>query len=154
VIRNILHLAAALSASASIATVAGAQSSSADSAAAVAVTQRFHQALAASDSTLAVSLLADDVLVLESGAIQNRADYLSHHLGADMKASHDSRGVRTVVRVTVVGSLAYVASSTLTPSTGAEGNNGSELAELMIVSRGATGWKIRAVHWSSRRRRP
>jgi hypothetical protein len=44
-----------------------------DSAGAVATVARFHEALAAQDSVRALSLLASDVLVLESGAIQTRA---------------------------------------------------------------------------------
>ncbi|MEP6831790.1 MAG: nuclear transport factor 2 family protein [Gemmatimonas sp.] len=126
---------------------------SADSVAAVAAVERFHGALAASDSALAVSVLADDALVIESGAIQSRAEYLGGHLGADMKASQGSKGVRSVTKVTVVGTMAYVVSKTETPASGAEGSTASELVELMVVSKSTNGWKIRAVHWSSRRRR-
>ena len=133
--------------------IAVAQSARTDSANAVAAIEQFHNALAASDSVLAVSLLTDDVAIIESGTIQSRAEYLSHHLGADMKASQGGKGVRTLVKVTVVSTMAYVVSKTETPPSGVEGNTGSELAELMVVSKTANGWKIRAVHWSSRRRR-
>lgn len=124
-----------------------------DSAAAVGAVEQFHAALAAADSARAVGLLSDDVLILESGAVQTRAEYLSGHLGADMKASQGPKGERTALKVTVVGDAAYVVSKTITPPTGAQGSTGSESAELMLVSKTATGWKIRAVHWSSRRRR-
>ena len=103
---------------------------------------------------MSVSLLADDVLIVESGHIQTRSDYLGGHLGADMKASQGSTGVRTVVKVSIVGDAAYVVSKTVTPPTAAVGSTGSELAELMVLSKSSAGWKIRAVHWSSRRRRP
>lgn len=147
--RFVLLVALALTA----AGTASAQPSRSDSAQAIAAIEQFHDALAASDSVLAVSLLTDDVAIIESGAIQSRAEYLSHHLGADMKASQGSKGVRTLIRVTVVGTMACVISKTETPPSGAEGNTGSELAELIVVSKTAHGWKIRAVHWSSRRRR-
>ena len=124
-----------------------------DSTAAVAAVEQFHAALAAADSARAVGLLSDDVLILESGAVQTRAEYLGGHLGADMKASQGPKGERTVLKVTIVGDAAYVISKTVTPPTGAQGSTGSESAELMIVSKTPTGWKIRAVHWSSRRRR-
>ena len=124
-----------------------------DSTAAVAAVEQFHAALAAADSARAVGLLSDDVLILESGAVQTRAEYLGGHLGADMKASQGPRGERTVLKVTIVGDAAYVISKTVTPPTGAQGSTGSESAELMVVSKTPTGWKIRAVHWSSRRRR-
>lgn len=124
-----------------------------DSAGAVAAVEQFHAALAAGDSARAVGVLTDDVLVIEAGAIQTRAEYLGGHLGADMKASRDSKSERAVVQIRVVGDMAYVVSKTVTPPTGAAGNTGSELAELMVVSRTGSSWKIRAVHWSSRRRR-
>ena len=124
-----------------------------DSAAAAAVVEQFHAALAAGDSARVVSLLADDVVIAEAGAIETRTEYIGHHLGADMKASRSSKGDRTVVRVTVMRDAAFIAARTINPPTGAQGNTGSELAELMIVSRTSSGWRIRAVHWSSRRRR-
>lgn len=138
---------------AALVTAGSAVAQNPDSVAAVAAVERFHGALAASDSALAVSVLADDALVIESGAIQSRAEYLSHHLGADMKGSQGSKGVRSVSNVTVVGTMAYVVSKTETPARGAKGSTASELVELMVVSRTTNGWKIRAVHWSSRRRR-
>lgn len=132
---------------------ASAQSTGTDSSAAVATVEGFHSALAARDSVRAVALLANDALILESGAIQSRAEYLSHHLGADMAAMQGSKGVRTVVAVRVVADAAYIVSKTLTPASGAEGSTPSESAELMVLSKTALGWSIRAVHWSSRRRR-
>lgn len=133
--------------------VAGAQTVRVDSTNAVATVMQFHAALAAADSAKAVSLLADDVMVLESGAIQTRGEYLSHHLGADMKASVGSKAQRSIVRVSLTGGTAVVVSKSVSPPTGAEGNTGSEMAELMVVAKTAAGWQIRAVHWSSRRRK-
>ena len=129
------------------------QGSRSDSVAAVAAVAQFHAALAAADSVRAVSMLADDVMIIESGAIQTRSDYLGHHLGADMKASAGSKAERSVVRVSVTGNTAIIVSKSVSPPTGAEGNTGSEMAELMVLSNSASGWQIRAVHWSSRRRR-
>jgi ketosteroid isomerase-like protein len=131
----------------------GAQGSRTDSAGAVASVTAFHAALAAADSARAVSFLAQDVMILESGAIQTRMEYLGHHLGADMKASAGSKAERSVVRVSLSGTTAIVVSKSLTPPTGAEGNTGSEMAELMVLGKSSAGWEIRAVHWSSRRRR-
>ena len=132
---------------------AGAQATRTDSASAVATVAQFHAALASADSVRAISFLANDVMILESGAIQTRTEYLGHHLGADMKASAGSKAERSVVRVSVSGNTAIVVSKSVTPPTGAEGNTGSEMAELMVLSKASTGWEIRAVHWSSRRRR-
>ena len=131
----------------------GAQTPRADSVAAVSAVEQFHAAIGAADSVRAVSFLADDVLIMESGAIQTRSDYLGGHLRADMKGGQGSKGERTVMKVSIVGHAAYVVAKTVTPPSGAQGSAGSELAELMVLSKTTTGWRIRAVHWSSRRRR-
>lgn len=130
-----------------------AQPSRADSSAVSTAVAQFHDALTAGDSVRAVAMLASDALVLEGGAIETRAEYLSHHLGADMAASRDSKGTRTVVQVRVTGDAAYVVSRTVTPPTGEEGSTGAQMAELMVLERTTAGWKIQAIHWSSRRRR-
>ena len=137
---------------------AAGQSSRADSIAATAAVDDFHAALAAGDSSRAVARLAEDVLIIEAGGIQTRAEYLGGHLGADIKASQGRKEDRTVVRVTVIGDVAYIVSRTITPpapapSGAAPSGNGSESAELMVVAKSGGMWKIRAVHWSSRRRR-
>ncbi len=124
-----------------------------DSSEVVATVARFHDALTAGDSVRAVALLASNVHILESGAIETRAEYLGHHLGADMKASKSSKGTRSVVQVQVLGNAAYVVSKTITPPTGEKDSTGSQMAELMVLGRTATGWTIQAIHWSSRRRR-
>lgn len=133
---------------------AAAQASPTDSTRAVAAAEQFHAALAGADSARAVAVLAEDILIMEAGAIQTKAEYLGGHLGADMKASQGPKGERTVLKVSVMGDAAIIASRTVTAPTAVQGSTGSELAELMVLSRGASGWKIRAIHWSSRRRRP
>ena len=147
------RLSAFLACAVALTSSAKAQSPRADSAAAVAAVEQFHAALTAGDSARAVAQLGDDVVIVESGAIETRADYLGHHLGADMKASQGSKGERSLVKVTLLGDVAYVVSKTVNPPTGAAGNTGSEMAELMVVAKTNGAWKIRAVHWSSRRRR-
>ena len=147
--RMIFFLGAALACASS----AQAQSPATDSTSATRVVQQYHAALAAGDSILAVSLLADDAVIVESGAIETRSAYIGHHLGADMQASKNSKGTRVVQSVRLAGGAAWVISKTTTPPSGAQGSTGSEMAELMVLSRTPSGWKIRAVHWSSRRLR-
>ncbi|HEX4932409.1 MAG TPA: hypothetical protein VFV33_04465, partial [Gemmatimonadaceae bacterium] len=55
-----------------------------DSAAVVATVDRLHQALEAGDSAQVLGLLADDVVVLESGGFEDRGEFRSHHLPADI----------------------------------------------------------------------
>lgn len=51
-----------------------------DSAAVASVIAKYHEALAAGDSTGALALLSDDAVILESGGVETRAEYRSHHL--------------------------------------------------------------------------
>ena len=130
-----------------------AQTTRADSAGAVAAVQRFHDALAAGESAGAATLLSADVMIVESGNMQSRLDYPGGHFGVDLKASKNSKGVRTMVKASVVGDVAHVVSHTVTPPTGANGSTDSEMAELMVPSKSSSAWMLRAVPSSSRRRR-
>src|SRR5215211_6274960 len=56
-----------------------------DSADVVAAVMKYHAALASGDSAAALTLLTDDVTVLESGSVESRADYRAHHLPADIE---------------------------------------------------------------------
>lgn len=133
---------------------ASSQSKSTDSTAVIAAIDAFHAALRAGDSTRVVSLLAPDAMIIEAGTIETRAEYVSGHLAADIKASRGTPGDRTVVAVTVIGNAAFVTARTVTSTTGAQGTTPvSELAELMVVAKSDGVWKVRAIHWSSRRRR-
>ena len=129
-----------------------AQSTAADSAAVVRSVERFHAALAAGDSVSAMALLDTGVMVLESGDLESRSDYLRHHLPADMAFARAVSSSRDVRRVTISGNAAWVIATSRT--TGAfEGRAvDSEGAELMVLTRTAEGWRIAAIHWSSHRR--
>jgi ketosteroid isomerase-like protein len=124
----------------------------ADSLAVVATVAAFNAAMAAGDSARVVSVLAEDLLVIEGGVIETRAEYVAHHLAADIKASQTRTAEHTILKVSVTGSAAYVVTRTVTPPPAAGGTAG-ESAELMVLTRAVGGWRIRSVHWSSRRRR-
>src|SRR5690554_4470122 len=55
-----------------------------DSAEVAAAVERYHAALASGDSAAAVSLLAPDAVILESGGFETREEYISHHLPSDI----------------------------------------------------------------------
>jgi ketosteroid isomerase-like protein len=129
-----------------------AQAAPADSLAVVATVAAFNAAMAAGDSARVVSVLAEDLLVIEGGVIETRAEYVAHHLAADIKASQTRTAEHTILKVSVTGSAAYVVTRTVTPPPAAGGTAG-ESAELMVLTRAVGGWRIRSVHWSSRRRR-
>jgi ketosteroid isomerase-like protein len=124
-----------------------------DSADVVAVVTRFHSALVAGDSAAALALLSPDMLILESGAVETRVEYRAHHLPADIDFARALPSTRVTVRIQVLGDAAWVVSTSLTQGQANGRQVNSAGAELVVLSRTATGWQIRAIHWSSRNRR-
>jgi uncharacterized GH25 family protein/ketosteroid isomerase-like protein len=125
-----------------------------DSAAAVAAVVKFHAALAAGDSASALALLANDVVILESGGIETREEYRSHHLPGDMAFARAVRSERSPLKAVVLGDVAWVTGTSTTTGEYRGRAVNSAGAELVILTRTAQGWRISAVHWSSRTRRP
>src|SRR5688500_12826616 len=125
-----------------------------DSAAVVAVVSKYHAALAAGDSVGALALLADDAVILESGGVETRAEYRSHHLPGDISFAKSIKSQRGPVHVRLQGDVAWASSTSATQGEMNGRTINSEGAELMVLVRTAQGWKISAIHWSSRQRRP
>jgi ketosteroid isomerase-like protein len=124
-----------------------------DSSEVVAAVAKFHAALASGDSSGALALLASDAVVLESGGVETRADYGAHHLKADIDFARAVPSTRTVTRVTVQGDAAWVVSTSLTQGEMNGRAINSVGAELTVLRRTPAGWRISAIHWSSRNRR-
>ena len=124
-----------------------------DSAAVAGVIAKYHEALAAGDSTAALALLAEDAVILESGGVETRAEYRSHHLPGDIGFAKAIKSQRGAVYVRVHGDVAWASSTSTTQGE----TNGRAInsvgAELMVLMRTGQGWKISAIHWSSRQRR-
>jgi ketosteroid isomerase-like protein len=118
------------------------------------VVHAYDRALRTGDSTAALALLADDAIVLESGGMETRAEYRSHHLPSDIEFTRAVQGTQSPLRVKVRGDVAWVASTSVAQGTFRGRPVNSVGAELMVLTRGAAGWKIAAIHWSSRARRP
>ncbi len=125
-----------------------------DSSEVAAVVEKFHAALAAGDSVAALALLADDVVILESGTRESRADYRAHHLGADIAFARAVPSRRGPIRVQVRGDVAWATGTSTTEGEYRGRPVNSAGAELMVLVRETGGWKIHAIHWSSRSRRP
>jgi len=126
---------------------------SSDSSDVVTVVGTFHQALAAGDSVRALAVLAQDVLIIESGGIETRAEYRAHHLPADIQFARAVPSTHTVMRVTVKGDAAWVVSSSVTQGQTNGRSVNAAGAELVVLHRSESGWQITTVHWSSRPRR-
>ena len=130
----------------------GAQSrDSADVAAAV---HAYDRALREGDSTAALALLAPDAVILESGGIETREEYRSHHLPGDIAYARAVPSESGPVHVRVRGDVAWAWSTSSSQGEYRGRQINSAGAELMVLVRTPTGWKISAIHWSSRARRP
>ena len=121
-----------------------------DSAAVAAVVHEYHQALASGDSTAAMALLAADVVILESGGMETREEYRSHHLQSDIAFARAVTSDRGPIAVEVRGDVAWAASTSTTRGQYRDRTINSAGAELMVLTRTPDGWRISAIHWSSR----
>lgn len=129
------------------------RASGGDSAAVVAAIQRYHAALASGDSIAARELLTDDATILESGGVETKAEYLSHHLPGDIAFARAVPRERSEIAVTVVGDVAWASSTSSVRGRFRDRDIDSAGAELMVLERQPEGWRIAAIHWSSRARR-
>lgn len=127
--------------------------SSGDSAAVADAVHRFHAALEAGDTAAALGLLAPDVRVLESGGLETLEEYRSHHLPGDMAFAGAVTREAGPLSVTVAGDAAWVVSTSRTSGTFRDRQIDAIGVELMVLTREADGWRIRAIHWSSRQAR-
>jgi len=124
-----------------------------DSVAVTEIVSRYHAALARSDSAAALQLLAPDAVILESGGVETRDEYRSHHLPADIAFAAAVPMKRSITRVTARGDVAWVASTSTSQGEFRGRAVNSAGAELMVLTRTSDGWRISAIHWSSRTRR-
>jgi ketosteroid isomerase-like protein len=124
-----------------------------DSSTVAALITAFHDALASGDTAEVARLLGPEVRVLESGGLETREQYLSHHLPGDMAFAAAVDRERAPIEVTVMGEVAWAVSSSRTTGTFRERNVDSQSVELMVLAREGGTWTIRAIHWSSRQTR-
>ena len=125
-----------------------------DSAEIVRTVQRFHDVVAAGDSLSALALLSDDAVILESGGVETKAEFRQHHLPADIAFAQSTKVERRVHSLARRGDVAWVVSSSTATGTFRGRTINSAGAELMVLVRRPEAWRISAIHWSSRARRP
>lgn len=133
--------------------VAPVRATATDSAAAVAVVHELHAMLERGDSAAVLALLAPELVVLESGGFEDRAEFRAHHLPADIAFARAVQSERRIRAVEVAGDVAWVASTSVTQGEFRGRTINSSGAELIVLRRFASGWTITAIHWSSRARR-
>lgn len=129
----------------------GAASVPAEAAPAVAVVEQFSEALKAGNLERAGSLLAEDVLILESGgAERSREEYLAGHARSDAEFLKDAHIQLKHRSAKAVGDFAWVATESELHATGKDGLLTLASTETMLLKRASEGWRIVHIHWSSR----
>jgi len=126
---------------------------SADSAAVAAVVNAFHSSLAQSDTAGALALLAQDVMILESGDVQTLAEYRSHHLAGDIAFTKAVPSTSGPLQVSIEGSTAWTVRTSITQGDYKGRAINSAGVESMVLTKSAGKWQIRSIHWSSHTRR-
>ena len=117
---------------------------------AAAVVDAFHAALRRGDRKAALALLADEALVFEEGrAERSKAEYASHHLGADSAFSQAVPGEKTRRRGDAAGDMAWVATEGRTKGSYRGTAVDRTTDETMVLRRLRGSWKIVHIHWSS-----
>jgi ketosteroid isomerase-like protein len=134
-----------------VAACAPAQSPADDEAAVTAAVKAFQTAMDSGDAPTVMRYLADDALMMEGGTIENRMQYETNHLPADLEFAKGMKATRMPVQQTVRGDVAWARTSTEFRGT----FEGTPLAllslETMVMTREPEGWKIKALHWSGMR---
>ena len=117
----------------------------------VAPVDAFHNALASGNTRSALALLAEDVLIFESGGVErSRAEYASDHLTAD--AAYSAVVRRTLVNRShgAAGTAAWVTSvETVAGAYRGRAINSRSL-ETVLLRQVAGQWRISHIHWSSK----
>jgi ketosteroid isomerase-like protein len=126
--------------------------SAADEASVRSVVAAFHGAITAGDAAKAMALVGADALFLEAGGVETREEYEKNHLPADIEFEKSVPMKRSDLRIVVSGDAAWSTCTSEFAGTFQGRTFNSIGTELMVLSRGPDGWRIRAVHWSSRPR--
>jgi ketosteroid isomerase-like protein len=132
-----------------LATARAAEISAVASAGVVAALAAFHEALRRGDGRAAMELLAPDALVLENGSTETRAEYEKHHLMEDIAFAGAVSSTRSVPTVQIEGDAAWVVSTSRSNGSFRGREINSVGTELVVLTKSAKGWRIRAIHWSS-----
>jgi mono/diheme cytochrome c family protein/ketosteroid isomerase-like protein len=126
---------------------------SGEAAIAGAVVDDFQHRLHHGDTQRAAQLLDPSVLIFEGGnAEKSRAEYASHHLGADSEFLKAATVRPLLRRGEANGNLAWIATEAEITTQGAKPISLIS-TETMVLEKTADGWRIAHIHWSSREKK-
>lgn len=122
---------------------------------AVATVDAFDHAIASGQEAKARELVMPDVLVYEMGGQESSLDeYAKHHLGADIAFMKQLKRKVLGRQHGESGDLAWVTTRRHLTGTYQDKPIDVHATETMVLARGPQGWRIRHIHWSSKRATP
>jgi ketosteroid isomerase-like protein len=128
------------------------QAASSGTAEVKAAVEGFHHALVEADRAAALALLSPDALILESGESQTREEYEREHLAEDIAFVRATKTERSPLIIRQDGNVAWTTTTSKTTGTFKGHKIDSTGVELIVLTKGDSGWRIRAIHWSSQRK--
>src|SRR5688572_24278723 len=114
------------------------------------VIESFYGAIKKGDTAAAMSVIAPDAMFVESGRLETRAEYEKNHLPLDIDFERQITGKRGPLRITFAGDTAWIIATTEYDGKIEGGQVAFASSQLMVLTKDADAWKIRAIHWSSR----
>ena len=114
--------------------------------------ESFYGAMKTGDTAAAMAVVADDAVFVEGGRLETRDEYEKNHLPADIGFEKQVSGKRGPLKITFQGDTAWVIATTDYDGTFDGAPVSFTSAQLAILSRESGSWRIRSIHWSSRRR--
>lgn len=109
----------------------------------------FHHALEEGSGTMALKWLADDVVILEGGVAQSKAEYAGHHLGNDMAFLHALQSERLSREIRQANGVVTVVTRTQLRGTFKEQAIDLVSSETAVLTKTGAGWRIQHLHWSN-----
>lgn len=104
------------------------------------------------DASAIMRLPAEDVVIHEGGNVEGRAQYVADHLPADIEFEQSVSSKRGPIRAVVVGDAAWAMSTSEHSGTFRGRPVDSIGTELIVLSRVADSWRVRAIAWTGRQR--
>ena len=111
----------------------------------------FHAAINSGDRQTVMAALSPDVLIFESGGVErSRAEYASHHMKSDMAFLAQMGHDQISQAASEQGDTAWIVTESRIYGRYKEKDIDIVSTETAVLKRGADGWKIVHLHWSSR----
>ena len=104
------------------------------------------------DRAAAMSHIAEDAVFVEGGRLETRQEYEENHLPNDIGFEKQVTGKRGEWKITIEDNTAWAIATTEYDGIFDGAPVAFTSAQLAVLSRDAGAWRIRSIHWSSRRR--